>query len=165
MDTIQEKSLDTINQVSIINKQLATVNTDMGEINSKFQNMDNRMGTLETRVNRGVASAAALSALRMQPTVDDSRSQFMVGMGFYKGEQSVAIGWGTQANDNLAVSVGLASSNGGDTVANCGLSWKLGKKTTSTISKSQYQELQTELASIKDIVAQQQALIEKLRNQ
>ncbi|WP_129544091.1 YadA-like family protein [Serratia sp. 1D1416] len=72
---------------------------------------DRRIQKLENNVNKGMASAAALSGL-FQP-YGVGKFNFSAGVGGYKGETSIAVGSGYRFSENVATKMGVATSAGG----------------------------------------------------
>ena len=81
----------------------------------------------DDKVKHVGASAAALSALHPLDYNPDHKTDVMAGVGYYKGRSAVALGVAHRPNENVLLTLGL-SLNGKDTMANAGVSYKVGSK-------------------------------------
>lgn len=71
---------------------------------------DQRVDRLEKKVNRGLASTAALSGL-FQP-YGVGKFNLSAGMGGYRGESAIALGTGYRFNENVAAKAGISTTVG-----------------------------------------------------
>ncbi|MBI0495874.1 YadA-like family protein, partial [Pectobacterium parmentieri] len=69
---------------------------------------DKSINRLERKVNRGLASTAALSGL-FQP-YGVGKFNFSAGVGGYRDESAIAMGSGYRFNENVAVKMGVSMS-------------------------------------------------------
>ncbi|WP_276946182.1 YadA C-terminal domain-containing protein, partial [Dialister micraerophilus] len=111
-------------------------------------NVTKGLSSMDGRINRVSAGAAALSALRpISNAYDpDNKLDFSVGFGYYKGENAVAIGAYYRPDSNTIISLGGAF-NGDDNLLNAGLSFKLGKTTP---KENRQTQLQQEVDALKE---------------
>ena len=74
---------------------------------SGMQNINNRIDKMDKKLERGLASNAALAGL-MQP-YNIKKINVTVGMGGYRGTTAIAAGAGYRFSDSVAVRAGLAT--------------------------------------------------------
>ncbi|RYC43357.1 YadA-like family protein, partial [Pectobacterium zantedeschiae] len=97
-------------------KASATLNTANNYTDSKVSATlrsanaytDKSINRLERKVNRGLASTAALSGL-FQP-YGVGKFNLSAGVGGYKGESAIAMGSGYRFNENVAAKMGISMS-------------------------------------------------------
>lgn len=141
LDSQVKKNADTINNVD-----------------NRINNIGNSLTKLDNRVERVGAGAAALAALHPQDFDPDDKWDFAAGYGNYKDAHAVAVGAFYRANEDTMFSVG-GSFGGGENLVNAGVSFKLGPY--NHISRSRV-ALAKDVLELKQIVAKQEAMIQKL---
>lgn len=141
LDSQVKKNADTINNVD-----------------NRVNNIGNSLTKLDNRVERVGAGAAALAALHPQDFDPDDKWDFAAGYGNYKDAHAVAVGAFYRANEDTMFSVG-GSFGGGENLVNAGVSFKLGQY--NHISRSRV-ALAKDVLELKQIVAKQEAMIQKL---
>ena len=100
----------------------------------KITELGGRIGTLDTRVDRVGAGAAALAALHPLDYDPENKWDFAAGYGNYSGANAVAIGAFYRPNENQMFSIG-GSFGGGENMVNAGISVKVGEGTGISTSK------------------------------
>ncbi|MDU2095312.1 MAG: YadA-like family protein [Negativicoccus succinicivorans] len=112
-----------------------TTNTEKITTNTeKITELGGRIGTLDTRVDRVGAGAAALAALHPLDYDPENKWDFAAGYGNYSGANAVAIGAFYRPNENQMFSIG-GSFGGGENMVNAGISVKVGEGTGISTSK------------------------------
>lgn len=107
--------------------------SQLKEVEKKIANFDTTnivnqaKSYTDEKVKQVGASAAALSALHPLDYNPDHKTDVMAGVGYYKGKSAVALGVAHRPNENVLLTLGL-SLNGKDTMANAGVSYKVGAK-------------------------------------
>ena len=129
-----------------------------------------QLSNTESRLQSGVASAAALAALHPLDFDPDEKVSFAVGYGNYKSANSVAFGTFIRPNDSVMLSLGGAFGSGENTF-NVGLSFKLGKKAYGKVDKrpsvstveilSQNEKLKAEVANLHAEIDQMKAIMKQ----
>lgn len=121
--------------------------------------MNHRVDNLDSRIDKVGAGAAALAALHPLDFDPDAKWDFAAGYGNYGGENAVAVGTFYRPNEDTMFSVGGTFGNG-ENMINAGVSLKIGAGsshvTTSRVAMAK------EIKSMRDIVAKQDAQIQKL---
>ena len=121
--------------------------------------LSNSVNKLDNRIDRVGAGAAALAALHPLDFDPDAKWDFAAGYGNYRGANAVAVGAYYRPNEDVMFSVG-GSMGGGENMVNAGVSLKIGagssNVTTSRVAMAK------EIKSMRDIVAKQDAQIQKL---
>ncbi|CFU98566.1 YadA domain-containing protein [Yersinia pseudotuberculosis] len=82
----------------------------------KFSQLDNRLDKLDKRVDKGLASSAALNSL-FQP-YGVGKVNFTAGVGGYRSSQALAIGSGYRVNESVALKAGVAYAGSSNVMYN-----------------------------------------------
>ena len=96
----------------------------ISNINSGMTEMNGRIGSLDRRVDRVGAGAAALAALHPLDYDPTSRWEISAGVGNYKGANAVALGAFYRLNYDTMVSIG-SSYGGGENMVNAGVTLRI----------------------------------------
>jgi hypothetical protein len=139
--------------------QLWQTNQAVINNSNNIQMLSNSVNKLDNRIDRVGAGAAALAALHPLDFDPDAKWDFAAGYGNYRGASAVAMGAYYRPNEDVMLSVG-GSMGGGENMVNAGVSLKIGagssNVTTSRVAMAK------EIKSMRDIVAKQDAQIQKL---
>ena len=141
-----------VSQLSAVGNLAVNNYNNIQVLNGSINKLDNRID----RVGAGAAALAALHPLDFDP---DAKWDFAAGYGNYRGANAVAVGAYYRPNEDVMFSVG-GSMGGGENMVNAGVSLKIGagssNVTTSRVAMAK------EIRSMRDIVAKQDAQIQKL---
>ncbi len=107
---------------------LSAVDSQINNIYNNFGNVYNQMGELRSEIKTTGALGSALSALKPMHYDPIEPSQIMAGFGAYKGEYALALGVAHYVKEDFMVHAGVSVSHHGDSMANAGLTWKIGRK-------------------------------------
>ena len=129
VNVIQLKKL-----ASNVNEQMTGLDTRITTNTEKITELGGRIGTLDTRVDRVGAGAAALAALHPLDYDPENKWDFAASYGHYSGANAVAIGAFYRPTTNTMFSVG-GSFGGGENMLNVGFSMKVGQGTGISTSK------------------------------
>lgn len=145
---------DAVNMSQLWQTNQAVINNS-----NNIQSLSNQVGKLDNRIDRVGAGAAALAALHPLDFDPDAKWDFAAGYGNYRSANAVAVGAYYRPNEDVMFSVG-GSMGGGENMVNAGVSLKIGagssNVTTSRVAMAK------EIKSMRDIVAKQDAQIQKL---
>ena len=163
---------------------LSAVDTQFTNIYNNFGNVYNQMGSLRRDIKNVGALGSALSALKPMQYDPVEPSQIMAGFGAYKGEYALALGWAHYLKEDFMVHAGVSITHHGESMANAGLTWKIGRKEDKDQIPERYRkgpissvyvmqkenaELQAEVASLRQTnmrqaeqMAEMNARVEKL---
>ncbi|MDU5943638.1 MAG: YadA-like family protein [Negativicoccus succinicivorans] len=119
---------------STVNDGMTGLDTRITTNTEKITELGGRIGTLDGRVNRVGAGAAALAALHPLDFDPENKWDFAAGYGNYSGANAVAIGAFYRPNENQMFSIG-GSFGGGENMVNAGISVKVGEGTGISTSK------------------------------
>ena len=144
---------DAVN-VSQLNEAWDQINNNTTAIT----NIGNKVGELDSRIDEVGAGAAALAALHPLDFDPDDKWDFAAGYGNYRGENAVAIGAFYRPNEDTMFSVGGTVGND-DNMVNAGVSFKIGQGNGVSTSRV---AMAKEIKSMRDVVAKQDAQIQKL---
>ena len=97
-------------------------------IGNNFGNIYNQMGEMRKEIKTSGALGSALSALKPMYYDPVEPSQLMAGIGAYKGEYALALGFAHYPNEDTMLHAGVSISHHGESMANAGVTFKLGKK-------------------------------------
>ncbi|WP_462363123.1 YadA-like family protein, partial [Pyramidobacter porci] len=107
---------------------LSAVDKQFTNVYNNFGNVYNQMGELRGSIKTTGALGSALSALKPMHYDPVEPSQLMAGFGAYKGEYALALGFAHYVKEDFMVHAGVSVSHHGESMANAGLTWKIGRK-------------------------------------
>ena len=151
---------------------LSAVDTQINNIYNNFGNVYNQMGSLRRDIKNVGALGSALSALKPMQYDPVEPSQLMAGFGAYKGEYALALGWAHYLKEDFMVHAGVSVTHHGESTANAGLTWKIGRKEDKEAIPARYRsgpissvyvmqkenaELQAEVSSLKHELVESKA--------
>ena len=148
-----KNDMDAVNYSQLKNVQQQVTNNSLA-----INNIGNKVGELDSRIDKVGAGAAALAALHPLDFDPDDKWDFAAGYGNYRGESAVAIGAFYRPNEDTMFSVGGTVGND-DNMINAGVSFKIGQGNGVSTSRV---AMAKEIKSMRDIVAKQDAQIQKL---
>lgn len=98
--------------------------------------LDGRINDVNDRVNKVGAMAAAIASLKSIGYDPQAPSEFSIGLGQYKGETGVAMGFFHYPNKNFMINVSLSTA-GGETMGGIGATWRFGHKSPQKLLEEQ----------------------------
>ena len=143
------ESTDAINKGQF-DRAINNIGTGMNEMN-------NRIGNLDRRVDRVGAGAAALAALHPLEFSPEAKWDISAGIGNYRGASAVAIGAFYRPNVNTLVSIG-SSYGGGENMINAGVTFRIGDG--ETINYPSKKVMAQKITDLESVVSQQNDKIE-----
>lgn len=103
------------------------INAEAAVRREEVARLDNRIDDVNTRVDKVGAMAAAIASLKSIGYDPQAPSEFSIGLGQYKGETGVAMGFFHYPNKNFMINVSLSTA-GGETMGGIGATWRFGHK-------------------------------------
>jgi len=143
------ESTDAINKGQF-DRAINNIGTGMNEMN-------NRIGNLDRRVDRVGAGAAALAALHPLEFSPEAKWDISAGVGNYRGANAVAIGAFYRPNVNTLVSIG-SSYGGGENMINAGVTFRIGAG--ETINYPSKKVMAQKITDLESVVSQQNNKLE-----
>ena len=131
---------------------------DHAEFREHFNELDHRVDSLGSRVDKVGAGAAALAALHPMDFDPDDKLTFAAGYGNYKGKNAAAIGAFYRPDEKVMFSVGGTFGNG-ENMVNAGISFSLDR--TARVSNSRT-AMAKEIVDLRANVANLTALVGQL---
>ncbi len=130
-----------------------------------YESLNDRVNSLDGKINRVGAGAAALAALHPETFNPGDKWSFAVGYGHYENANAGAIGAFFKPNADTTVSLGSTIGNG-PSMVNAGVSFKLGSRgvmpVTGGVDQKDFLALKAENeAQTKEIQAQRKDLDEQ----
>ncbi|AJI81101.1 adhesin YadA [Yersinia enterocolitica subsp. enterocolitica WA-314] len=110
------KTANSYTDVTVSNSTKKAIRESNQYTDHKFHQLDNRLDKLDTRVDKGLASSAALNSL-FQP-YGVGKVNFTAGVGGYRSSQALAIGSGYRVNESVALKAGVAYAGSSDVMYN-----------------------------------------------
>ncbi|OON89235.1 hypothetical protein B0D78_04445 [Pyramidobacter sp. C12-8] len=107
---------------------LSAVDTQFNNIYNNFGNVYNQMGELRSEIKSTGALGSALAGLKPMQYDPVEPSQIMAGFGAYRGEYALALGFAHYVKEDFMVHAGVSVTHHGESMANAGLTWKIGRK-------------------------------------
>ena len=141
-------------------ENLSVLDNQVASNSSNITNLNGRVNSLDSKVNKVGAGAAALAALHPLDFDPEDKWDFAVGYGNYRDANSVAVGAFYRPDDDTMFSVGTNFGNG-ENMINAGVSFKFGPKGKSQVRPGSTQEI-TELRAT---VARQDDQLKKQDNE
>lgn len=108
-------------------------------ISEEVTRLDGRINDVNTRVDKVGAMAAAIASLKSIGYDPQAPSEFSIGLGQYKGETGVAMGFFHYPNKNFMINVSLSTA-GGETMGGIGATWRFGHKSPQKLLEEQREE-------------------------
>lgn len=105
-------------------------------ISEEVTRLDGRINDVNDRVNKIGAMAAAIASLKSIGYDPQAPSEFSIGLGQYKGETGVAMGFFHYPNKNFMINVSLSTA-GGETMGGIGATWRFGHKSPQKLLEEQ----------------------------
>ena len=128
------------------------------EFREHFSELDHRVDSLGSRVDKVGAGAAALAALHPMDFDPDDKLTFAAGYGNYKGKNAAAVGAFYRPDEKVMLSVGGTFGNG-ENMVNAGISFSLDR--TARVSNSRT-AMAKEIVDLRANVANLTALVGQL---
>lgn len=145
-------NLSDLGQIDDLDKELTDRDeyknnpTAVGGINAEaairreeVARLDGRINDVNDRVNKVGAMAAAIASLKSIGYDPQAPSEFSIGLGQYKGETGVAMGFFHYPNKNFMINVSLSTA-GGETMGGIGATWRFGHKSPQKLLEEQREE-------------------------
>lgn len=145
-------NLSDLGQIDDLDKELTDRDeyknnpTAVGGINAEaairreeVARLDNRINDVNNRVDKVGAMAAAIASLKSIGYDPQAPSEFSIGLGQYKGETGVAMGFFHYPNKNFMINVSLSTA-GGETMGGIGATWRFGHKSPQKLLEEQREE-------------------------
>ena len=98
--------------------------------------LDGRISDISSRLNKVGAMSAAIASLKTMGYDPESPTEFSVGLGQYKGETGVALGFFHYPNKNFMINVSLSTSSG-EIMGGIGATWRFGHKSPQKLLEEQ----------------------------
>ena len=131
---------------------------DHAEFREHFNELDHRVDSLGSRVDKVGAGAAALAALHPMDFDPDDKLTFAAGYGNYKGKNAAAVGAFYRPDEKVMFSIGGTFGNG-ENMVNAGISFSLDR--TAHVSNSRT-AMAKEIVDLRANVANLTALVGQL---
>ena len=131
---------------------------DHAEFREHFSELDHRVDSLGSRVDKVGAGAAALAALHPMDFDPDDKLTFAAGYGNYKGKNAAAVGAFYRPDEKVMFSIGGTFGNG-ENMVNAGISFSLDR--TARVSNSRT-AMAKEIVDLRANVANLTALVGQL---
>ena len=128
------------------------------EFREHFNELDHRVDSLGSRVDKVGAGAAALAALHPMDFDPDDKLTFAAGYGNYKGKNAAAVGAFYRPDEKVMFSIGGPFGNG-ENMVNAGISFSLDR--TARVSNSRT-AMAKEIVDLRANVANLTALVGQL---
>ena len=173
---------DTVYKYKVENDKKLNGKVEKDEFHNYQNTTNDRMNKMESETRHVGALSASLAALHPMQYDPLQKSQVMAGVGTYRDKQAIAVGVAHYFNENLMMTAGV--SLGEDTrtksMANLGLTWKIGSDDDRKDLPERYKEgpigsiymMQTEMEQVmnenkdlKKLTQTQQQEIETMKQQ
>ena len=146
-------------------ENLSVLDNQVASNSSNITNLNGRVNSLDSKVNKVGAGAAALAALHPLDFDPDDKWDFAVGYGNYRDANSVAVGAFYRPDEDTMFNFGTNFGNG-ENMINAGVSFKFGPKGKSQVrpgSTQEITELRATVARQDDQLKKQDSEIKELK--
>ncbi|MDY4032872.1 MAG: YadA-like family protein, partial [Pyramidobacter sp.] len=107
-----------------VDREFSTLYRNFGQL----RDIDSHLNRMRRDIKTSGALGSALSALKPMQYDPLEPSQLMAGFGAYKGEYALALGFAHYVKEDFMVHAGVSVTHHGESMANAGLTWKIGRK-------------------------------------
>lgn len=111
---------------TVISNVAAGVNAGDAANVGQLRSVERKLGEVSQDSQKGDAMSAALAALHTMQYDPYEKTQFMAGLGFYRGEQAVALGFAHYPKEDFMFHGGVAYAGSNHLMANVGMTFKFG---------------------------------------
>lgn len=118
---------------------VGAINAEAAIRREEVARLDGRINDVNDRVNKVGAMAAAIASLKSIGYDPQAPSEFSIGLGQYKGETGVAMGFFHYPNKNFMINVSLSTASG-ETMGGIGATWRFGHKSPQKLLEEQREE-------------------------
>lgn len=125
--TSHEEYTKNSTAVGAINAEAKIRQEEVNRLDNRINDISGRINDVSNRVDKVGAMAAAIASLKTMGYDPQAPSEFSVGLGHYKGETGVALGFFHYPNKNFMINVSLSTA-GGETMGGIGATWRFGHK-------------------------------------
>ena len=146
-------------------ENLSVLDNQVASNSSNITNLNGRVNSLDSKVNKVGAGAAALAALHPLDFDSEDKWDFAVGYGNYRDANSVAVGAFYRPDEDTMFNFGTNFGNG-ENMINAGVSFKFGPKGKSQVrpgSTQEITELRATVARQDDQLKKQDSEIKELK--
>ena len=119
---------------------LSAVDSELGKLYGNFGSVYEQMGELRSDVKNVGALSSALSALKPIQYDPVKPSQIMAGFGNYRDKWALALGLAHYVKEDFMVHAGVSVSDHGESMANAGLTWRIGSREDAEAIPARYRK-------------------------
>lgn len=118
---------------------VGAINAEAGIRRQEIARLDGRINDVSERVDKVGAMSAAIASLRTMGYDPQAPSEFAIGLGQYKGETGIAMGYFHYPSRDFMINVSLSTA-GGETMGGLGATWRFGHKSPQQLLEKQRAE-------------------------
>lgn len=118
---------------------VGAINAEAGIRRQEIARLDGRINDVSERVDKVGAMSAAVASLRTMGYDPQAPSEFAIGLGQYKGETGIAMGYFHYPSRDFMINVSLSTA-GGETMGGLGATWRFGHKSPQQLLEKQRAE-------------------------
>ena len=147
--------------ISKLDEQVHENAQNIENMGNAINNTNSQINSLDNRMRKGLAGAAALAALHPMDFNPDDKLQFAAGVGNYRGETAAALGAFYRPDESVMFSIGGTFGNA-DNMVNAGITFGL-DGTRNRITRSRT-AMAREIQDLRSLVTQMAARMDRLEN-
>lgn len=118
---------------------VGAINAEAGIRRQEIARLDGRINDVSERVDKVGAMSAAVASLRTMGYDPQAPSEFAIGLGQYKGETGIAMGYFHYPSRDFMINVSLSTA-GGETMGGLSATWRFGHKSPQQLLEKQRAE-------------------------
>ena len=120
--------------VGAVNNEAQIRREEISRVDGRIDELNNRVGELEDRVDKVGAMSAAIANLRTMGYDPAAPTEVAVGIGQYRDETGAALGLFHYPNRDFMLSLSVSTS-GDEVMGGIGATWKFGRKSPEKVAE------------------------------
>ena len=120
--------------VGAVNNEAQIRREEISRVDGRIDELNNRVGELEDRIDKVGAMAAAIANLRTMGYDPAAPTEVAVGIGQYRDETGAALGLFHYPNRDFMLSLSVSTS-GDEVMGGIGATWKFGRKSPEKVAE------------------------------
>ena len=156
---IKSDVASTQNQVNVNTKDISDLKGKVGNVDKVFNQMNNNIDQVNTRMNRLGASSASLAGLHPLDFNRNDKASYAISYGHYRNANAVAIGAFYRPNERVMIGAGM--SLGAENQYTLNVAFKTGKGSDYV---AEAKTAQSRISSLESLVAKLTQEVAELKN-
>lgn len=156
---IKSDVANTQNQVNVNTKDISDLKGKVGNVDKVFNQMNNNINQVNTRMNRLGASSASLAGLHPLDFNRNDKASYAISYGHYRNANAIALGAFYRPNERVMIGAGM--SLGAENQYTLNVAFKTGKGSDYI---NEAKTAQSRISSLESLVAKLTQEVAELKN-